>query len=121
MPATKYDIYLTYGDGTPVLLSIFGRKLTISDTKISRQQRTASGRLVEDVITTKKVFTISYSMISGTDLDLLIALYEGYNELTLQIGLSDVYTVLMDPIERERLLMLDDGLWGGVELKLHEV
>jgi len=33
----------------------------------------------------------------------------------------DAYTVLMEPIDRERLLLVGEGLWSGVNIVLNEV
>jgi hypothetical protein len=57
------DIYL---DGT--LLTPFGRTYTESDIEISRGDRTASGKLVRDIIATKKRFSLDYSYIDGDEL-----------------------------------------------------
>jgi hypothetical protein len=76
------DIYLGTA-GSETLLSPFGRKLKISDVELAREERTASGRLVKDVIATKKKFTLSYEMIDGDELETLLGLYDGYSELSL--------------------------------------
>jgi hypothetical protein len=129
----KGDIYLG-PSGTETLLSPFGRKLRISDVILAREERTASGRLVRDIIATKKKFTLSYEMIDGDELDMLIALYEANGEMSLllyndtfptttpeQGDDCDSYTVLMQPMERERILLLGNGLFGNVVVELNEV
>jgi hypothetical protein len=134
MTAQKGDIYLGTL-GAEELLSPFGRKLTITDTELSREERTASGRLVKDVIATKKKFTLVYETITGTALEQFLDLYAVGGEMSLLIFTDsnlttttpepeenyDNYTVLMEPIERERLLLLDDGLWSGVNVVLEEI
>jgi hypothetical protein len=133
MSGKKGDIYL--GElGFEYLLSPFGRRLIITPEEIGRKQRTASGRLVKDTVTTKHKFTLAYEAIDGTALETFLDLYELYDELSLLIYHSsapgttddegnyyDAYTVLMEPIARERLLLLSDGLWTGVSVVLEEV
>jgi hypothetical protein len=126
----KGDIYL--GElGSETLLSAFGRTLKISDMEISREERTSSGRLVRDVTATKKKFELSYDMIDGDVLTAVLALYDLQDELSLLIyyenttttgeGSScDAYTVLMKPIDRTRILLLENGLWGSVNIVLEE-
>lgn len=129
----KGDIYLGAA-GSETLLSPFGRKLLIADEEIGREQRTASGRLVRDIVATKKKITLAYETIDGDDLITFLDLYDGYDELSLLIYHTDVnittddegnyydqYTVLMKPISRERLLLSGDGLWSGAQIELLEV
>lgn len=134
MTAKKGDIYLGLL-GEEELVSPFGRKLIITDTELNREERTASGRLVRDVIATKKKFSLQYEIITGTALEAFLDLYDLNSELSLLIftdsnattttpepeAIYDIYTVLMEPISRERLLLLDDGLWSGVNIDLLEV
>lgn len=121
--ATNGDIYLGV-TGDLKLLSPFGRKLQIKQEQIVREGRTINGRLVRDVITTKNEISLSYELIGGTDLTTLLTLYALDLELTLKIYKDsgyDSYTVLMDPISRQRELLASDGLWGGVTVTLKEV
>jgi hypothetical protein len=135
----KGDIYLG-ALGSEELVSAFGRVLTINPVEIARSQRTASGKLVKEVIAEKKQFTLAYSVIDGTDLQQFIDFYDLDSELSLLIytrdeltpttsttttsapgTFYDAYTVLMQPIDRTRLLLLDTGLWGNVNIVLEEV
>ena len=133
MTAKKGDIYL--GElGSEELISAFGRKLIIEDVEIKRESRTASGRLVRDVIAVKKKITLDYESITGTALEQFLDLYDLGTELSILIFNEsnattttpepednyDNYTVLMDPISRERLLLADDGIWSGVSIVLNE-
>jgi hypothetical protein len=110
-------------------LPAFGRKLKIEDIQQVREERTASGKLVRDVISTKKKITLNYTEMSGIDLAYFLAYYEYFDELRLQIYYLDdfynEYTVLMDPIERERILLADlaelSELWGNITVVFHEV
>jgi hypothetical protein len=125
------DIYLGES-GSEILLSPFGRSFSRGIIELNRETRTASGRLVRDVITTKNKFTISYSLIGGLDLQNIRELYEIQDELSLIIYNSagmgttttpvpDAYTVLLGPFDQERVILLSDGLWGNVQLSLEEV
>jgi len=126
----KGDIYL--GElGSETILSAFGRTLKISDMEISREERTSSGRLVRDVTATKKKFELSYEMIDGDVLTAILALYDLQDELSLLIynetttttgegSACDAYIVLMKPIDRTRILLLENGLWGSVNIVLEE-
>ena len=126
------DIYL---DGT--LLTPFGRTYTESDVEISRSDRTASGRLVRDIIATKKRFELSYSYIDGDELKVYEDFYAENLEHTLEIYYRDnaattttttddpdyhaTYTVLMQPIDKTRVLLIGEGLWSGVKIVFEEV
>lgn len=134
MTAKRGDIYLGLL-GQEEKVSAFGRTLTITDEILSREERTASGRLVRDIIATKKTFSLSYEVISGDDLAQFLDFYDLNSELSLLIFTEsnattttpepsenyDIYTVLMAPISRERLLLASDGLWSGVNIELTEV
>lgn len=117
-----------YGGEYQFTLSPFGRKLKIEDVQQVREERTASGKLVRDIISTKKKITITYSEIDGNDLDTLLTIYGYQSELILRNYYLDdeaeEWTVLMDPIERERILLADTygiELWGNVTVVFNEV
>jgi hypothetical protein len=129
----KGDIYLGLPDSES-LMSPFGRRLAIVDEEIGREQRTASGRLVRDIVAVKKKITLAYETIDGSDLETYLDLYDLESELSILIYHTDVptttddegayydqYMVLMSPISRERLLVSSDGLWTGVSIELKEV
>jgi hypothetical protein len=126
------DIYL---DGT--LLTPFGRTYTESDIEISRGDRTASGKLVRDIIATKKRFSLDYSYIDGDELKIYEDFYAENSEHTLSVYYSDnaattttttddpsyhaIYTVLMEPIDKTRILLIGEGLWGNVKIVFEEI
>ncbi|MBN1604626.1 MAG: hypothetical protein JW915_23660 [Chitinispirillaceae bacterium] len=110
--------------GNLYLLTPFGRTLSMGDIEISRTDRTASGRKVSDIITTKKKFTIQYSLIDGQNLQLLQDIYNLHSELIIEIenlGTSTEYTVLMSPFDQTRVLSVGAGLWQNVTIELEEV
>ena len=126
----KGEIYLGQS-GSEILLTPFGRRLIIRPTEVSRSQRTANGRLVKDVAAVKYQFELPYNAIDGDALEDILDLYDLQEELSLLIytSESDTFlnfdgetpTVLMSPVERERLLLLGVGIWTGVSLTLDEV
>jgi hypothetical protein len=120
------DISLGATSGTLTLLSPFARKFSISDTEISKEERTCSGKLVKDIIATKKQFRLSYESIDGTELTNIIAKYDLKSELVLRVysGPSTYtdYTVMMEPIsERTRLILRNTGVWENAIITLNEV
>ena len=119
------EIYLGVDAGTLQLLSALGRTYEVRSKQYSKSDRTASAKLVRDVIATKKTFTLAYSMIDGDDLDTYKDLYDEDSKLLLRVYTDDSnyedFTVLMEPIDYERILMFDDGLWGNVDIVLEEV
>jgi hypothetical protein len=134
MANTKGDIYLGATAGTLQLMSPFGRKLVIEDIELSRSQRTASGKLRKDIYAIKKKITLNYEAIDGDELDKYLTLYETYDELIIRIFYDtegttteepsddyDQYTVFMEPINRERLLLCGNGLWANVSIVFNEV
>lgn len=122
----KGEIYLGL-TGSESLLSPFGRKTTITDVEFARIERTSSSRLIKDFKegSPKKMFTLAYDMIDGDDLEDLIDLYLLHTELSLIVYTSavlfDQYDVVMSPLERERILLLENGLWSGVSITLEEI
>lgn len=134
--AATGDIYLSLSGGTPVLLTPFSREFSEADVELSRQERTADGTLVKEIIAVKKRFTLSYDLITFDNLKPIIDLYSQQTTLLLDIyyeesttttgeydGWESVghYTVLMDPIEKTRVLTPGGGVWGSVTITLHEV
>lgn len=130
----KGDIYLgTFG--SEFLLSAFGRKLSVQEEQMTREGRTVNGRLVRDVIATKKTISLKYDLIGGNELATVLSIYSLNSELSLQIYHTDdeggttsepevnydQYTVLMDSVNRTRELLASDGLWSDVSINLKEV
>lgn len=120
----------------PELITPFGRKFAEGRIELSRKERTANARLVVDIINTKRRFTLSYSEIDGQDITIdtryfiglnsLIELYDNQTILVLEIEYggtrgTESYDVIMNPIDMERALLRDDGLWAGVTIEFEEV
>lgn len=121
----KNDVYLGIA-GSETLMTSIGRTVSVSDIELSRQERTASGKLVKDIITVKKKITLSYSYITGTDLDIFLDLYDLKTTLSCKIydallSTLKTYSVLISPIDYERVLIEDSGLFSGVQIVLEEV
>ena len=120
----KANLYLGTSVGTLVLLTPFDRQFKISNIEQSRKGRTASGKLVKDIISVKKQFALDYRSIDDSELQKFIDLYAENSELILRderdTGYTD-YTVLMDPIDYERIIADVNGLWGNVSITLTEV
>lgn len=123
------EIYMGVDTLNLQLITPFGREYRKRRTEFSREERTASKRLVRDITAVKHELTLSYSLIGSKDLSVFQTLYETFGELVIRVFSSDLefedFTVLMDPIEQERVLLYDEGsgeeLWGGVEIRLLEV
>jgi hypothetical protein len=120
----KNDIYLGAA-GSEILLPFLGRKFTEGEIEIAREGRTQSGRRVKDVVAVKKEWSLQFSLIDDSDLQDLITLSELQTELSLKITRMDdsvdTYTVLIKPFDRQRILTVNDGLWGNVKLQIEEV
>jgi len=95
------------------------------DIDINREGRVANGDLVIDRIATKKRFTLTYSVMTQTDLDLLMTEYNRGTTLNFKVEREDLsvdeYTVKFRPMRRTRLLAMDQWLWKGASFVLEEV
>jgi len=121
----------------PELITPFGRRLEEGRIELSRRERTASARLVVDIINTKKRFSLAYSEIDGADivtdsgrtvigLNSLIELYDTESVLTISIEYggtrgTETTDVIMNPIDMERVLLQNSGLWTGVVIEFEEI
>lgn len=111
--------------GAEVLMPHLNRTFNEQDIEISVKNRTASGRYVEDVTTTKKNFTISYGTMKESDLEVLKELYRIGEILSLKVERSneiiETYTVKMNPFSRQRLKIAANWYYDGVAVLLEEV
>lgn len=129
--AVKGDITLVQSGMPAITISPFGRKLIIKPNEISRSGRTASGKLRRQIVAVKYQFELPYSYIDGDNLNTLLSAYDLKCEMSLYIYYSSsstflndngvVPTVLLSPIQRERLTLLGVGIWVGASLTMDEV
>ena len=118
--------YIKLGQpGAEITLPEYGRDLQIKPVELNREERTVDGTLVSDLIAVKHVFTITFELIGGVDLENLLDLYDLDEELNLIIRERDLslssYTVLLRPLNRKRISVLGDWLWGNVPVVCEEV
>ena len=112
--------------GSEITLPHAGRQLTEDDMLLSREGRVASGKLVEDVIAHKKVFTIDYELLVNDDMDDIVALYDLHEHLNFIIKDRDEstrsYTVKFRPFRRRRWsIVSNEWWWQDVTLTLEEI
>jgi len=97
-----------------------------SETEIpfTREGRTANGSLVIDILAIKKLFTLTYAVMTQDTLDDLMTEYDKGEMLSLIVeregGGTDTYTVRFRPIARTRLDARGDWLWQGATFQLEE-
>ncbi len=108
-----------------VELPTMSRSFSESEFEITREDRTASGRLVIDVIAVKKVFTIQYDIVTDEMLSVINEVYRLGSLLNFVVerenGQIDEYTVRIHPYSRDRLVLGDNWFWEGITLELEEV
>lgn len=111
--------------GSEYLLSAYAREFTEGMVAVTREGRTASGRLVRDVTATKRKFTLAYELISQDDLDTFGTLYALDDELSLLVtrpdSSIDSYTVLLQPFDKTRAKSVGMDYWTGVTIEMEEV
>ena len=113
--------------GNEQLLPAMGRRLAIEDFEISKERRTASGRVIKAVTDVKKRFTLEYSFVTNAILKQLKELYQSgiRNNLNLKIeqedGSIEEYEVVFRPFSRSRYLIGDKWYWEGISIELEEV
>jgi len=87
------DIYLGI-DSDEDLISTHAKEVTREFEEIGRTGRTASGRLVKDIVSRKYKFSILYEYINQAVFDVIMEKY-GFNEglnLRMYISESDFFT-----------------------------
>ncbi len=111
--------------GSETLMPAFGRTFSEALEEIGREERTASARLVKDVVAQKKIFTLAYSAIDGDELEIIKALFALKSELNfihqVQASQQETFTVIMRPFAYDRLVLLAPGLWENASIELAEV
>lgn len=94
----------------------------IDDQPISREGRTASGKLVKDIIAVKKKFTLDYAALTYSEVQLLLAEYQRCTFLSFiypDCGSDKQCTVWFTSFPREKLLLATE-YWGNFSITLDE-
>lgn len=101
--------------------------MSVAAEAIAKENRTMSGALVVDKITSKRTWTFDYSQIYGSDL----ATIQGIATMTScslvianEAGTSDTYTVIVRPLgsfKRISTGQSDGWRYSGVKLICEEV
>jgi len=112
--------------GAESAISRAGMRFSYADSEITNEQRTADGTLVSDLRAVKRHFEMSFDpMTTGTNLDIILALYDLHAELSLivdnETGADSTYTVVMRPLSVAREMIRDIWLWSGAKIILDEV
>lgn len=114
--------------GNEQLLPAMGRlPLMEEPIEFSRENRTASKRLVREVEAVKMKFTIEYETVTNETLKLLKQLYiQGTKQdMILKIeqedGSTEEYEVVIRPFSRSRYLLGGKWFWKGISIELEEV
>jgi len=110
--------------GSETLFETGWSDLAETELEFSREDRTANGSLVIDLIAVKKLFTLTYSAMRQATLDALMVEYDKGEMLSLLIERADstvdAYTVKFRPISRVRMRAMDQWLWRGATFQLEE-
>ena len=120
--SVRGDIYLG-ASGSEILVSPFGRRFTKTPIESTREERTTGGTLKKDVMYIKHDFSLNYSIITGTALAEFQTIFDLDSELSLiywEGTTQFTHSVYMEPFRRRRTILLDDGLYSGVNIKLTE-
>jgi hypothetical protein len=113
--------------GLTQILPAEGRVVSPGEIDQERQGRVSSGKLVSDVLTSKRKYSIRYSLLDTAVVSKLVELRQSNNDLTLQYqevyaGTIASYTVrIVAPITRTRMLATSTGLCSDVEIEIEEV
>ena len=111
--------------GSEALLSIFARTFSEGYLERAREERTASGRLVKDIIAIKTTWSIKYDYIADADLAVIRVLYNLCAELSFLVtrpsAAVDSYTVILKPFTWDRAPGYGMKYWEGVSIDMEEV
>jgi hypothetical protein len=124
----KGDIWMGLTVDSLQLLSPAGREFSEGVIEGTRTDRTQSGRLVKEVLWSKRTFSLDYSIIDGNDLAVFKTFYTASltQNLILRIDYDGVTTpenipVSLKPFKRKRDLLTGTQLWSGISIDLEEV
>ena len=111
--------------GEEALLPRYNLKYNEQDIETTRESRTASGRLVEDIIAIKKLFMLNYGTLDNNSYETLKSIFSLGTRLNFKVersnGAIDTYRVKMKPFGRQRLLIATRWYWEGISIVLEEV
>lgn len=118
------DIYLGLS-GAEAILPDADRKVIPEDIEITKTTRTADGTLFEQVIRRYTNYTINHEALIGTDYDIIKALYDLNQNLSLIVydrtGTPITSTIKMHPISATRDSTAGDWIYKGVSYYLEVV
>lgn len=125
------DVYIGATGSPEILLSTYGREITIIPQEFGRSGRTFGGVLKTDIVSIKYRFQVPYSLIDGESLEDIIDLYDLHEGLNLKIYdststwfMNDEGTtpiVKINPISRTRFVLSNPVLWQNVDFVLDEI
>ena len=111
--------------GSELKLSSVDRTVVEVPLPIKKEVRLASGKMVRDVVTTKRVFNFSYKLLPGKDADVADSgagknsIRELYNDggtynlrVPLDVGGYDDVTVYFGDWKEERVRTIPHYLWN---------
>ena len=98
-------------------------ELEINHEKISKKQRTASGRLVEEIVAIKRIFSLRYRGLKRSDLQIFLELQSSVEPITFEFtdsGETDTAQVYIASIPRV-ISPYADVVNTNIEVVLEEV
>lgn len=113
--------------GLTQILPADGRSVSSGEVEQERQGRVSSGKLVSDILTSKRKYSVKYSFLDTAIVNKLIELRQSSNDLTLQYqevyaGVITSYTVrIVAPVTRTRMLATGTGLCSDITIEIEEV
>lgn len=102
-----------------------GVSFSESEIEITREDRTASGKMVYDIVAVKKLFTINYNIVRGDQLEQLERLYNMTGILSILVerenGDVDQYDVRFKPFSRTNFQRSKEWLYRDITIELEEI
>jgi len=128
-PPTKGDIFFGIA-GSEELLSPFGRELMIGDNELSVVTRSLDGTMHKDIEATKVTITLTYSIITGTELKRFINWYRMHSIMSIimlddsfdyEIGSTMVYDDEDVLTYEEAIITYPELIGTGTNLQIYNV
>jgi predicted nucleotidyltransferase len=124
MMANPGDMYLGVL-GAEILLPESNRKVIPQIVESSKNQRTASAKLVQDIIRIYTNYQITHNELIGPEYDILLSLYDLNQNLNLIVydraGVATAATVKMHPVQYSGKSTAGDWLYFGVSYLLEAI